>query len=90
MLIATTTNRGPHRQRRWNQRLHRSSCTPAGKSRRHGVTTRPVPTWRGPGLPALIGHDVPSQIVKAGRRLDLHPLPPDFDVLRERALGRSA
>ena len=26
-------------------------------------------------LPALIGHDTPSQIVKAGRRLDLHPLP---------------
>jgi hydroxymethylglutaryl-CoA lyase len=24
-------------------------------------------------LPALIGHDIPSQIVKAGRRLDLHP-----------------
>jgi hydroxymethylglutaryl-CoA lyase len=28
-------------------------------------------------LPALIGHDIPSQIVKAGRRLDLHPSP-DF------------
>ncbi|CAB3792229.1 Hydroxymethylglutaryl-CoA lyase YngG [Paraburkholderia caffeinitolerans] len=26
-------------------------------------------------LPALIGHDVPSQILKAGRRSDLHPLP---------------
>jgi len=26
-------------------------------------------------LPALIGHDVPSQILKAGRRLDLHPVP---------------
>lgn len=26
-------------------------------------------------LPALIGHDVPSQILKAGRRLDLHPRP---------------
>jgi len=26
-------------------------------------------------LPALIGHDVPSQLLKAGRRLDLHPLP---------------
>lgn len=24
-------------------------------------------------LPALVGHDIPSQIVKAGRRLDLHP-----------------
>ncbi|MDR3099523.1 MAG: hydroxymethylglutaryl-CoA lyase [Paraburkholderia sp.] len=28
-------------------------------------------------LPALIGHDVPSQILKAGRRTDLHPLPAD-------------
>ena len=26
-------------------------------------------------LPALLGHDVPSQILKAGRRLDLHPVP---------------
>lgn len=26
-------------------------------------------------LPALLGHDVPSQILKAGRRLDLHPMP---------------
>lgn len=26
-------------------------------------------------LPALIGHDVPSQILKAGKRLDLHPCP---------------
>ena len=25
---------------------------------------------------ALLGHEVPSQIVKAGRRLDLHPVPP--------------
>jgi hydroxymethylglutaryl-CoA lyase len=40
-------------------------------------------------LPALIGHDTPSQIVKAGRRLDLHPLPRDFDVVRERALSRA-
>ncbi|MEN2469631.1 hydroxymethylglutaryl-CoA lyase [Burkholderia sp. GS2Y] len=30
-------------------------------------------------LPALIGHDVPSQILKAGRRLDLHP-PPRADA----------
>lgn len=28
-------------------------------------------------LPGLIGHDVPSQILKAGRRLDLHDTPPD-------------
>ncbi len=26
-------------------------------------------------LPALIGHEVPSQLLKAGRRLDLHPAP---------------
>ena len=41
-------------------------------------------------LPALIGHDVPSQILKAGRRLDLHPLPGDFDAIRDRALARAA
>ncbi|CAG9187634.1 hydroxymethylglutaryl-CoA lyase [Cupriavidus pinatubonensis] len=41
-------------------------------------------------LPALIGHDIPSQIVKAGRRLDLHPLPTDFAAIRERALQRDA
>jgi hydroxymethylglutaryl-CoA lyase len=26
-------------------------------------------------LPRLIGHEVPSQLLKAGRRLDLHPIP---------------
>lgn len=36
-------------------------------------------------LPALIGHDIPSQIVKAGRRLDLHRPPADFEAIRERA-----
>ena len=41
-------------------------------------------------LPSLIGHDTPSQIVKAGRRLDLHPLPGDFAAIRERALQREA
>ncbi|HOB65779.1 hydroxymethylglutaryl-CoA lyase [Ottowia sp.] len=41
-------------------------------------------------LPGLIGHDVPSQIVKAGQRLDLHPVPADFDTIRERALARAA
>jgi hydroxymethylglutaryl-CoA lyase len=40
-------------------------------------------------LPALIGHDTPSQIVKAGRRLDLHPLPADLGSIRERALARA-
>lgn len=41
-------------------------------------------------LPGLIGHDVPSQITKAGRRLDLHPVPADFDAIRNRALARDA
>ena len=41
-------------------------------------------------LPALIGHDIPGQIAKAGRRLDLHPVPADFAVWRERALARGA
>ena len=39
-------------------------------------------------LPGLIGHDIPSQIVKAGQRLDLHTPPADFDAIRERALAR--
>jgi hydroxymethylglutaryl-CoA lyase len=39
-------------------------------------------------LPALIGHDIPSQLVKAGRRLDLHPLPADFEAIRTRAEQR--
>jgi hydroxymethylglutaryl-CoA lyase len=39
-------------------------------------------------LPALIGHDIPSQLVKAGQRLDLHPRPAGFDAIRERALAR--
>ncbi|NML14831.1 hydroxymethylglutaryl-CoA lyase [Azohydromonas caseinilytica] len=39
-------------------------------------------------LPALVGHGIPSQIVAAGRRLDLHPRPADFDAIRERALAR--
>ncbi len=41
-------------------------------------------------LPGLIGHDTPSQITKAGRRLDLHPVPADFDAIRSRALARAA
>ena len=41
-------------------------------------------------LPALLCHEVPSQIVKAGRRLDLHPVPADFEAIRQRALARQA
>ena len=39
-------------------------------------------------LPVLIGHDIPSQIAKAGPRLALHSVPADFDAIRERALSR--
>ncbi|GAA6119582.1 hydroxymethylglutaryl-CoA lyase [Acidovorax sp. FG27] len=39
-------------------------------------------------LPELIGHDIPGQIAKAGRRLDLHPVPADFEAIRERAMAR--
>ncbi|ADU36652.1 hydroxymethylglutaryl-CoA lyase [Variovorax paradoxus] len=39
-------------------------------------------------LPALIGRDTPSQVAKAGRRLDLHPAPADFEATRARALAR--
>jgi hydroxymethylglutaryl-CoA lyase len=41
-------------------------------------------------LPALIGHETPSQIVKAGRRLDLHRPPKDFETIRERAHARAS
>ncbi|MBB6136503.1 hydroxymethylglutaryl-CoA lyase [Massilia aurea] len=40
-------------------------------------------------LPALIGHETPSQIVKAGRRLDLHRPPRDLEAIRERAEARA-
>ena len=39
-------------------------------------------------LPALIGHDIPSQIAKAGPRWALHPVPADFEAMRARALAR--
>ena len=39
-------------------------------------------------LPALVGHDIPSQIVKAGVRLALHAPPEGFEAIRERALAR--
>ena len=40
-------------------------------------------------LPVLIGHDVPSQILKAGLRSDLHPKPDDFAEIALRAAGRN-
>lgn len=36
-------------------------------------------------LPALLGQDIPGQLVKAGRRLDLHPLPPGLTDTPQRA-----
>jgi hydroxymethylglutaryl-CoA lyase len=39
-------------------------------------------------LPALIGHDVPSQVLKAGRRQDLHLKPADFAEIVSRAAAR--
>jgi hydroxymethylglutaryl-CoA lyase len=29
-------------------------------------------------LPALLGHDMPGQVAKAGRNCDLHPIPPEL------------
>jgi len=40
-------------------------------------------------LPGLIGHETPSQITRAGRRLDLHRPPKDFESIRERAHARA-
>ncbi|MES2259301.1 MAG: hydroxymethylglutaryl-CoA lyase [Pseudomonadota bacterium] len=34
------------------------------------------------GLPALLGHDMPGQVAKAGRNCDLHALPPKLDFLK--------
>jgi hydroxymethylglutaryl-CoA lyase len=39
-------------------------------------------------LPLLVGHDVPSQLLKAGIRLKRHALPASFDDIRTRALAR--
>lgn len=39
-------------------------------------------------LPALVGHDVPSQLLKAGVRLKRHALPGSFDDIRARAALR--
>jgi hydroxymethylglutaryl-CoA lyase len=41
-------------------------------------------------VPALVGHDVASPIVKAGRRLDLHPEPASVAALRAAAAARVA
>ena len=36
-------------------------------------------------LGALVGHELPGQLVKAGRRLDLHPVPSSVAQSRARA-----
>lgn len=41
-------------------------------------------------LPALLGHDTPSQLAKAGERLHLHPLPENFEAIRQRAMERDS
>lgn len=39
-------------------------------------------------LSTLLGHDTPSALAKAGHRLQQHPLPPDFEDIRQRAVQR--
>ena len=39
-------------------------------------------------LPSVLGHETPSQVTKAGRRLDLHPAPSNVDAIRDRALAK--
>jgi len=41
-------------------------------------------------LPALVGHDTPSPIVKAGRASDLHPVPEWFAEVAARAAERES
>lgn len=36
-------------------------------------------------LPGLVGHEVPSQLLKAGERLKLHPAPASLESIRQRA-----
>ena len=40
-------------------------------------------------LPALLGHEVPGQVAKAGRRLDTHPAPAWLPEVRERAAAKT-
>lgn len=40
-------------------------------------------------LSELIGHAVPSQVSQAGPRTTRHPIPDDFEAIREKALRRS-
>ena len=40
-------------------------------------------------LPGLLGHDVPGQVMHAGCRLDLHPVPASLAEIRARALEKA-
>lgn len=40
------------------------------------------------GLPSMLGHEIPSAIVKAGPSCQLHPKPSSFDEIRARAQER--
>jgi len=40
------------------------------------------------GLPGLLGHDIPSPIVKAGPAHQLHPAPASLPEIRARAMAR--
>lgn len=40
-------------------------------------------------LPKLIGHEIPSQILRAGRRLDLHPIPEHVQTLSKQVLSNT-
>ena len=40
-------------------------------------------------LPGLLGHDVPGQVLHAGCRLDLHPVPASLAEIRARALAQA-
>jgi hydroxymethylglutaryl-CoA lyase len=39
-------------------------------------------------LPALLGHDVPGQVLHAGPSRELHPVPPSLEEIRARALAQ--
>jgi hydroxymethylglutaryl-CoA lyase len=41
-------------------------------------------------LRELLGHALPSAVGRAGPRWQRHPLPADFEQIRERALAREA
>ena len=40
-------------------------------------------------LPELIGHATPSQILKAGKRLDLHPIPEHVHTLSKQVVSNA-